>query len=148
MRVSMGTEYVMPHNMKIGLLRALLLAQLLALGAIATDAGAATPAIGAGGSHSVALGADGAVRTWGNDAAGELGVGRSLVSSNPIAVAGVTGITAIAAGGSHVLALKGDGTVLAWGDNTNGQLGDGSTTSRSTPAAVTGLSGVVAISAG
>ena len=134
--------------MKSGFLRAFLVAQLLALGAIAADARAATPAIGAGGSHSVALGADGAVRTWGDDAAGELGVGRSLVSSQPVAVAGVSGIVAIASGGSHVLALKGDGTVLAWGYNNNGQLGDGTTTSRSTPAAVIGLTGVVAISAG
>ena len=109
---------------------------------------AATPSINAGGSHSIALHADGTIRAWGNDAGGQLGVGRSLASANPITVAGATGITAIASGLSHVLALRADGTVLAWGNNSSGQLGDGTTTNRSTPVRVTGLSDVTAIWAG
>jgi alpha-tubulin suppressor-like RCC1 family protein len=103
---------------------------------------AATPAISAGSSHSVALNADGTIRNWGNDASGQLGIGRSLASATPSVVAGATGIIAIASGFSHVIALKADGTVLAWGDNTDGQLGDGSTTNRSSPAAVMGLTDV------
>ena len=109
------------------------------------DAVAATPSINAGGSHSIALHADGTVRAWGNDGSGQLGVGRSLASGTPITVAGATDITAIAAGDSHVLALKSDGTVLSWGNNTNGQLGDSTTINRSTPVRVVGLTGVVAI---
>jgi alpha-tubulin suppressor-like RCC1 family protein len=69
--------------------------------------------------HHMKSGVLRAFLTWGDDAAGELGVGRSLVASRPLAFPGVTGIVAIAAGGSHVLALKGDGTVLAWGYNTS-----------------------------
>lgn len=112
------------------------------------DLHAATPSISAGGSHSVALQADGSVRSWGDDASGQLGVGRSLVSAIPIAVAGVTGIIAIASGYSHVIALKADGNVLAWGKNANGQLGDGTRVGRSTPVPVLGLADVVRIWAG
>jgi len=42
--------------------------------------------VSAGGSHSLALHADGTVRSWGDDSAGALGVGRSLVSSSPAVV--------------------------------------------------------------
>ena len=106
---------------------------------------AATPSINAGGSHSIALHADGTVRAWGNDGSDQLGVGRSLASDTPITVAGATDITAIAAGDSHVLALKSDGTILSWGNNTNGQLGDSTTINRSKPVGVVRLTNVVAI---
>src|SRR5207245_1287523 len=56
----------------------------------------ATPAVSAGRSHSIALGTDGVVRTWGNDAFGQLGVGRSLNSATPLAVPGASGIIAVA----------------------------------------------------
>ncbi len=119
---------------------AVLCATLLCL--VASSRHTAAQSISAGSSHSTAVGVDGSVRTWGNDASGQLGVGRSLVSANPVAVAGATGITAIASGYSHVIALKADGTVLAWGDNYDGQLGDGTTVNRSSPVAVAGLSNV------
>ncbi|MCM2327478.1 MAG: hypothetical protein NDI88_06295 [Lysobacter sp.] len=112
------------------------------------SASAATPSVGAGARHTLALGADGRVRTWGDDSAGVLGIGRALSSGQPAAVAGASGITAIAAGDSHVLALKGDRTVIAWGNNANGQVGDGTTTQRSTPVPVTGLANVVQVAAG
>ena len=121
---------------------------LLLLAFALPPAGAATPSIGAGARHTLALGADGRVRTWGDDSAGVLGIGRALSSGLPAAVAGASGITAIAAGASHVLALKGDRTVIAWGSNANGQVGDGTTTQRSTPVPVRGLADVVQISAG
>ncbi len=98
--------------------------------------------------HSVALGADGRVRTWGDDSLGALGIGRALSSGRPAAVAGATGIVSVSAGQSHVLALRNDRTVIAWGDNANGQVGDGTTTQRSTPVPVTGLTDVVQVSAG
>src|SRR5688572_29135702 len=91
----------------------------------------AAPAVAAGGWHSLALHADGTLRAWGDDSSGALGIGRSLVSARPLAVAGLTNVIAVSAGGNHTLALKGDGTVWAWGANDNGELGDGTTTSRS-----------------
>ncbi len=109
---------------------------------------AVTLAVSAGANHSMALKADGSVRSWGDDTSGQLGSGRSLASSFPTAVPGLSGVVTVASGDAHVLALKSDGTVWAWGGNGNGQLGDGTTTTRSTPVAVTGLSGVIAIAAG
>ena len=109
---------------------------------------AATPAISAGGrGHSIALNVDGTIRTWGNDASGQLGVGRSLESSKPLVVAGATGISKIASSDWHVVALKADGSVLAWGLNSDGQLGDGTTVNRASPVPVSGLAGVVEIAA-
>ena len=58
---------------------------LLLLFAIASGAGAA-PQIDAGGFHGVALKADGTVLTWGDDSAGQLGIGRTLGSTTPLRV--------------------------------------------------------------
>src|SRR5688572_29030358 len=114
----------------------------------AAVAHAATPSVSAGNTHSLALHADGTVRAWGDDSAGALGLDRSLASSTPMIVNGLTGVVAVAAGDAHTLALRSDGTVWAWGDNVGGQLGDGSTASRSTPARIEGLTGVAEIAAG
>ena len=66
----------------------------------------AAPAVDAGGAHSVALKADGTLLTWGDDSAGQLGLGRALGSATPLAVNGLSGVTAIASGFAHVVALK------------------------------------------
>jgi len=100
-------------------------------------ANAATPAISAGGQHTIGLKSDGTVLSWGSDQLGQLGLGRLTQSSNPILSSGISGLTAISAGYKHTVALKGDGSVWAWGDEEG-----------STPAPVSGLTGVVAISAG
>src|SRR5436190_8415738 len=92
------------------------------------DAVAAAPAVAGGFGYSVALGADGRVRTWGNDEKGALGLDRKLWSC-PSVVPGASRATAVSAGLSHVLVLRDDRTVRAWGGNGAGQLGDGSYTS-------------------
>jgi hypothetical protein len=120
----------------------------LVIAALAPCALDAAPAIDAGGAHSVALKADGTLLTWGDDSAGQLGVGRTLGSTTPTRVSAISGVTAVAAGATHVIALKSDGTVWTWGDNSDGQLGDGTTTGRSSPGRVEGLAGVVAVAAG
>ena len=129
--------------MKRSLLAAL--AWGLALGG---PAGAATPAVSAGNHHSVALHADGTVRTWGDDSSGQLGLGRTLLARAPAAVLGIANVIQVSSGYYHVVALRGDGTVWAWGANSLGQLGDATTTNRSTPAPVQGLVDVIEISAG
>ncbi len=83
-------------------------------------------AVATGGSHSIALKADGTVVGWGSNSFGE--------TSTP---GGLSGAVAVAAGYYFNVALKSDGTVAAWGNNGDGQA--------TVPA---GLSGVVAISAG
>jgi alpha-tubulin suppressor-like RCC1 family protein len=127
-------------------IRALPAFLLLLTLAAAPSAGAA--GVAAGYKHSLALSADGTVRSWGDDSAGALGIGRSLTNGTPIVVAGLSGVTQVVAAGEYTAALKGDGTVWTWGRNENGQLGDGSLTARSIPVRVVGLANVVQIAAG
>jgi len=116
---------------------------------VVTDAGntplAGVTAIAAGGSHSVALKADGTVWAWGYNALGQLGNNTLISSSLPVPVVMADGTpfsnaTAVAAGLDHTVALKADGTVWAWGFNGIGQLGNNdvisSTGFRSTPVQV------------
>ena len=108
--------------------------------------------IAAGEATGYALRADGTVWAWGDGAAGELGDGGTLdgsdVTTVPLQVRGLTGVTSVAAGYFSGYALRGDGTVWAWGNGYHGELGNGAGTSSSTPLQVSGLRGVVAISAG
>ncbi|WP_395840050.1 MopE-related protein [Cystobacter fuscus] len=102
-------------------------------------------AISAGWFHSMALGADGRVWTWGRNLNGQIGNGSasSINQLSPYQVSLARAATAIAAGANHSLVLLSDKSVVAWGQNTNGQLGNGTTaTAQSTPAAV-GLTGAV-----
>jgi alpha-tubulin suppressor-like RCC1 family protein len=105
--------------------------------------------VAAGSRHSLALLADGTVRAWGRNAAGQLGDNTTTDSSTPVAVSGLSNVRGVAAGSNHSLALLADGTVRAWGSNFYGALGiDTSTTISSVPVAVPGLSNVRSIAAG
>ena len=100
----------------------------------------------AGGSHSIALAADGTIFSFGNNLFGECG-NYSSASSLPLKVIkgnAYTGTTylgdnsnnpiiAITAGNNHSLALAADGLVYSFGRNSEGQLGENTTTNRITP---------------
>lgn len=98
--------------------------------------------ITSGGSHNLALCADGTLISWGHNNKGQLGDGTTndrttaVVVNQSGALAGKT-IIAISAGYYHSLVLCSDGTLAAWGDNSDGQLGDGTTTDSSVPVGVT-----------
>jgi alpha-tubulin suppressor-like RCC1 family protein len=94
----------------------------------------------AGGQHTCALRYDGAVRCWGFNGYGQLGLGTSdnrgdapeeMGDDLPTVDLG-TGrtATAITAGYSHTCALLDDNSVKCWGSNFHGQLGLGDTDDR------------------
>ena len=102
----------------------------------------------AGYEHSLALDADGTVWSWGDNSAGQCGIGRTSETETLVKVTGLSDIKQISTTGYFSLALKTDGTVWAWGSNCYGQLGDGTTADRLVPVQVGGLCGIKAISAG
>ncbi len=114
-------------------------------------------AIAAGGSHSLALRADGTVFAFGDNEAGQLGTTTNnnvpnTANPTPTLVPGLSNVTDIAAGFAHSLAVREDGTVWAFGLNEFGQLGtttnNGASTATPTPTQVPGLTDVVAVAAG
>jgi alpha-tubulin suppressor-like RCC1 family protein len=109
------------------------------------DVGGTAIQIAAGGSHTCALLAGGAVRCWGLGSSGQLGYGNSQnVGDNeapsavgPVELGGAA--VQITAGTSHTCALLDDGAVRCWGLGSLGRLGYGNTQSvgaSQTPAAV------------
>jgi alpha-tubulin suppressor-like RCC1 family protein len=117
-------------------------------------------ALAAGVEHSVAVLADGTVRTWGEGTHGVPGDGVYETSPTkaqprlaPARVVGITNAVAVAASGRATLALLADGGIRAWGDNAmsgnaRGVLGTGSDSSTATPLPVVGITNAVAIAAG
>ncbi len=83
--------------------------------------------------HSLALKTDGSLWVWGNNFAGQLGVGSTTESSSPRRLGTETNWKSIACGVAHSLAIKSDGTLWAWGYNSTGQLGLGTVTNVTTP---------------
>ena len=125
----------------------------------ASAAGIKGVALALGHAHGIALGKNGIVYTWGNNAYGQLGDGTTTLRNVPTPV--LNDIVAVSAGGiyryanveevygkasGHTLAIKSDGTLWAWGENTNGQLGDGTRTQRLKPIQI--MTDVVSCAAG
>ena len=113
-------------------------------------------AVAAGADHSVALLADGTIRTWGIANHGEPGDGSPTKSPRlaPTRVKGIDNAIAVAATGSATFALLADGTIRAWGwnrmaGNTFGVLGIGTDDEEtSVPRPVAGISNAVGVAAG
>jgi alpha-tubulin suppressor-like RCC1 family protein len=89
--------------------------------------------------HTCARLESGAMRCWGRNAHGQLGLGHTLPigdDETPASVASVTtgGIALqLATGAEHTCALLSPGVLKCWGRNESGQLGRANTTSLSTP---------------
>lgn len=84
--------------------------------------------VSAGGMHSLAIKTDRTLWAWGDNNAGQLGIGTSGSTDRnvPTQVGTASDWNSISAGDSYSLAIKNDGTLWAWGSNSNGKLGNGS----------------------
>ncbi|MHA7631001.1 RCC1 domain-containing protein [Corallococcus sp. M7] len=107
-------------------------------------------AIAANGNFSLALGADGRLWAWGQNASGQMGTGStSAAVATPVVVQGLPTVRAMAAGVNHALALDANGKVWGWGLNSSAQVGTGSTSAAvATPVQVAGLPLAKAVAAG
>ena len=107
-------------------------------------------AIAVGFFHSCSVD-NGAVKCWGLNSVGQLGVvgGFQKTTSRAVQVQRLSsGVTTIAVGRDHTCAIL-DGAAKCWGRNLSGQLGNNTRTDNSIPVQVIGLStGVTAIAAG
>ena len=95
--------------------------------------------VSGGGYHSLALGSNGKIYSWGYNGDGQTGTGGpSSGSTTPVLVPTPTGVTftRVESGGYHSLALDSDGYSYAWGNNSAGQLGNNTTTDSDTPVLV------------
>ncbi|OPX86441.1 MAG: Exoglucanase B precursor [Pelotomaculum sp. PtaB.Bin104] len=96
--------------------------------------------------HTLMVGSDGSVWSWGQNEYGQLGLGNNNEQLTPAKINGLTGIVAVAVGDNHSLALDNSGNVWAWGKNNLYQLGNGSTTNSNVPVKIIS-GGIKAISA-
>lgn len=106
--------------------------------------------VAVGGSYACALTTGGAVKCWGANGVGELGIAPLTGDqSEPKDVSGLSsGVTAIGVGLQHACALLSNETVKCWGQNSDGRLGDGTLTARATPMSVINVSGATRLSVG
>ena len=103
-----------------------------------------------GGTHTCAQTSGGQLYCWGNNLAGQLGLGNNAAQLQPAQVTspGWT-VDRLATGARFTCARGTDGTLRCWGDNQHGQLGVGDTTARNVPTAVGALgTRVVRLAAG
>ncbi len=104
-------------------------------------------AIATGGYHTLALMADGSIRSWGLNANGQLGDLTTDNRATPVNVVGPAA-SSVVAGNNHSLMLRSDGSIWAWGSNGQGQLGDGTIVDKWEPAPTLANSNFISVKAG
>jgi alpha-tubulin suppressor-like RCC1 family protein len=128
------------------------------LGAAPAAAGAATIVVPSGatqfsvspdGNFGCAVVEGGAVECWGDNEAGEHGIGTTAYEPGRTRIAGLTGVESVSAAGEHVCALLAGGTIRCWGRDFDGELGNGTVANHiPSPVTVSGISTAVAIGTG
>lgn len=90
----------------------------------------------AGEASTCALLADGAVRCWGSNGEGELGLGTRSSDERPASVTALTAVEDVCLASAHGCALTKQSKLLCWGSNAFGQIGDGTKERRPAPTPV------------
>ena len=105
-------------------------------------------AIAAGRGHTLALGADGYVYSWGDNSQQQLGLttGTSPAQALVPTRSSLRGVKAIAAGYQTSFIISATGAVMACGANGSGQLGTGTTSTNSPWTYLSGVSGAISVS--
>lgn len=98
---------------------------------------------GTGQASVYAITSNGTMYAWGDNTAGQLGLGDVTARSSPVAVLGGFLFNKISipqdnTGGGYVFGLTKDGVAYGWGKNSIGHLGVGDLVARSSPVAVLG----------
>ena len=98
-------------------------------------AGVVATTVSVGYNFDLITDAAGTVYAWGENDAGELGIGSTsgtgcncVATPTQVLLPASADITAVAAGGDDGAALSSNGTVYSWGGNSEGQVGNGTTT--------------------
>ncbi len=103
-----------------------------------TQVGSATDwqSVSAGRTFTCGIRAGGTLWCWGDNTAGQLGLGDAMVRNMPAQVGPGSSWLLVAAGHDHTCGIRMDGSLWCWGDNTAGQLGLGDTMARDVPTPV------------
>ncbi|RIE02468.1 RCC1 domain-containing protein [Cohnella faecalis] len=104
-------------------------------------------AVSGGQIHSIALGSDGTVWTWGGNHDGQLGDGSKISRAAPQQVSGLTDVVSIEADWGRSFAVKEDGTVWGWGGFYY-RDSDGTVRNPDVPVRLKGFADIVSISTG
>lgn len=115
-------------------------------------------ALAAGGDTTCAVRQGGLAYCWGNNADGQLGIGKlgptmcgaSMLpcSTRPEPVANATGIVGVSCGGDATCFLRGSGQALCAGNGAKGRLGSGSEKGSFSPLPVSGVNALSSLSMG
>jgi len=89
----------------------------------------------------------GALKCWGRNDEGQLGIGSNIATYVPTGVAPGTAASRVAAGDIHTCAVTLAGGVSCWGDNSMGALGNGTFVGSYVPAPVIGITSAVDVTA-
>jgi alpha-tubulin suppressor-like RCC1 family protein len=80
-------------------------------------AGVRVRSVAAGAIHSLALGWDGRVYSWGENDYGQLGHGDTLPRPSPALMESLEGVCGIAAAWDHILDMTPSGAIFSWGNS-------------------------------
>eukprot|EP00004_Rigifila_ramosa_P022231 TRINITY_DN6037_c0_g1_i4.p1 TRINITY_DN6037_c0_g1~~TRINITY_DN6037_c0_g1_i4.p1 ORF type:complete len:550 (+),score=144.01 TRINITY_DN6037_c0_g1_i4:118-1767(+) len=106
-----------------------------------TLTGYTVASISAGSRHMCLLSSAGQVACWGDNTAGQLGIGSSAAAAvPPVAVSGLSGsVVQVASGRDFNCVLLADNRVQCWGRGSSGQLGNGAVSLLRSPGAAFAL---------